>query len=106
MVQARVLPTAGTLLDAVGGGPSGSPSWEELDWDGNIVWQYTETRSNYHPHHDFEKIYNPKLGDSTFIYIANKDLTSAQCLAAGCDPAKIILALKWMPLLKLTGREQ
>jgi len=48
--------------------------------------QYTEPRSNYHPHHDFEKIYDPKLGDSAFIYIANKDLTSHQCLDAGCDP--------------------
>ena len=76
---------AGTLLDAVGGGPSSGGSWEELDWNGNIKWSYTEPRSNYHPHHDFEKIYNPKLGDSTFIYIANKDLTAAQCKAAGCD---------------------
>ena len=76
---------AGTLLDAVGGNPSNQNQWEELDWNGNIVWQYTESRTNYHGHHDFAKIYNPKLGDSTFIYIANKDLTSAQCLAAGCD---------------------
>lgn len=78
---------AGTLLDAVGGNPSNQNQWQELDWAGNVVWQYTETRSGYHPHHDFEKIYNPQLGDSTFIYIANKDLTAAQCLAAGCDPA-------------------
>ncbi|MFZ4401429.1 MAG: aryl-sulfate sulfotransferase [Bacteroidales bacterium] len=76
---------AGTLLDAVGGNPSSQNSWKELDWNGNTVWSYTETRSTYHGHHDFAKIYNPKLGDSTFIYIANKDLTSAQCLAAGCD---------------------
>jgi hypothetical protein len=79
---------AGTLLDAVGGNPSNQNSWKELDWSGNTVWQYTETRSNYHGHHDFAKIYNPKLGDSTFIYIANKDLTSAQCLAAGCDASQ------------------
>ncbi len=77
---------SGTLLDAVGGNPSNQNSWKELDWNGNTVWQYTESRTNYHGHHDFAKIYNPKLGDSTFIYIANKDLTSAQCLAAGCDP--------------------
>ena len=76
---------AGTLLDAVGGNPSNQNQWEELDWSGNIVWSYTETRSNYHGHHDFCKIFNPKLGDSTFLYIANKDLTSAQCKAAGCD---------------------
>jgi len=79
---------AGTLLDAVGGNPSNQNTWEELDWNGNLVWSYTETRSNYHGHHDFEKIYNTKLGDSTFIYIANKDLTSAQCLAAGCDASQ------------------
>jgi hypothetical protein len=76
----------GTLLDAAGGDPSNSNLWKELDWNGNIVWQYKESRSTYHPHHDFAKIYNPKLGDSTFIYIANKDLTSQQCLDAGCDP--------------------
>jgi len=77
----------GTLIDAVGGDPSSSKTWKELDWSGNTVWQYTEKRTGYWPHHDFEKIYNPKLKDSTFIYIANKDLTAQQCLAAGCDPA-------------------
>ncbi|MEI6020161.1 MAG: aryl-sulfate sulfotransferase [Bacteroidota bacterium] len=75
----------GTLLDAVGGNPSSQNTWKELDWSGNTVWQYTETRSTYHGHHDFTKIYNPKLNAYTFLYIANKDLTSAQCLAAGCD---------------------
>jgi len=76
---------AGTLLDAVGGNPSNQNQWKELDWSGNVKWQYTESRSNYHGHHDFAKIYNTKLGDSTFIFIANKDLTAQQCLDAGCD---------------------
>ncbi|MEI7983827.1 MAG: aryl-sulfate sulfotransferase, partial [Bacteroidota bacterium] len=78
---------AGTMLDAVGGNPSNQNQWKELDWNGNTVWQYTESRTNYHGHHDFAKIFNPKLGDSTFIYIANKDLTVQQCLDAGCDPS-------------------
>lgn len=77
----------GTLLDAVGGNPSNQNIWKELDWNGNTVWQYTESRTSYHGHHDFTKIYNPKLGDSTFLYIANKDLTAQQCLNAGCDPS-------------------
>ena len=77
----------GTILDAVGGDPSNSNTWKELDWNGNTVWTYSEKRSNYHAHHDFVKIYNPKLGDSTFMYIANKDYTAAQCLAAGANPA-------------------
>lgn len=79
------LTPSGTVYDAAGGDPSKSTTWKELDWNGNVIWQYTENRSNYHPHHDFEKIYNPKLGDSTFIYIANKDLTVQQCLDAGGD---------------------
>lgn len=78
---------SGTLLDAVGGNPSNQNTWRELDWNGNTTWQYSESRSGYHGHHDFAKIYNPKLGDSTFIYIANKDITSQQCLNAGCDPS-------------------
>ena len=68
---------AGTLLDAVGGNPSDQNFWVELDWNGNVVWQYAETRTNYHGHHDFAKIFNPKLGDSTFIYIANKEIGRA-----------------------------
>ena len=77
----------GGLLDAVGGNPSNQNTWKELDWNGNVLWQYSESRSTYHGHHDFTKIYNPKLGDSTFIYIANKDLTAQQCLDKGCDPS-------------------
>ena len=77
----------GTLLDAVGGDPSNSNTWKELDWNGNTVWSYAEKRSNYHAHHDFVKIYNTKLGDSTFMYIANKDYSAAQCLAIGASPA-------------------
>ncbi|MEI6506990.1 MAG: aryl-sulfate sulfotransferase [Bacteroidota bacterium] len=77
----------GNIYDAAGGDPSHSNTWKELDWNGNTVWTYTESRSGYWPHHDFEKIYNPKLGDSTFIYIANKDLTLQKCLDAGCNPA-------------------
>jgi len=80
------LTPGGSIIDAAGGDPSKSTTWQELDWNGNIIWKYTESRTNYHPHHDFEKIYNSKFGDSTFIYIANKDLTSQQCLDAGCDP--------------------
>jgi len=77
----------GNIYDAAGGDPSHSNTWKELDWNGNTVWTYTESRTGYWPHHDFEKIYNPKLGDSTFIYIANKDLTLQKCLDAGCSPA-------------------
>ena len=59
----------------------------ELDWDGDIVWSYEETRSNYVPHHDFVRRYNPKLGEMTTFYIANRDVSQEECVAMGCDPA-------------------
>ncbi|MEI6175759.1 MAG: DUF1566 domain-containing protein [Verrucomicrobiota bacterium] len=66
---------------------SGNTGLKELDWSGNTVWQYYETRSIYHPHGDFKRIYDPKLGAYATLYLTNKDVTSAECLAAGCDPA-------------------
>jgi formylglycine-generating enzyme required for sulfatase activity len=77
----------GHLLDAATDDPSGFRGFKELDWDGNVVWQYRETRAGYAPHHDFVRIFNKKLGAYTTLYIANKTVTNEQCLAAGCDPA-------------------
>jgi hypothetical protein len=77
----------GNLLDATKADPSGFQGWQELDWYGNVVWSYTETRSTYAPHHDWVRIYNKKLGAYTTLYIANKTLTHQQAIAAGCDPA-------------------
>jgi formylglycine-generating enzyme required for sulfatase activity len=77
----------GHLLDATGGDLDGFARFTELDWNGNPVWQYTETRTNYLPHHDFLRIYNSKLGANTTLYIAAKSVTSNQCVAAGCNPA-------------------
>ena len=76
----------GHLIDASKDDPSGFGGFQEMDWDGNVVWKYTESRSNYHPHHDFLRIFNPKLNAYTTLYIANKDLTNEECIAAGCDP--------------------
>ncbi len=73
----------GHILDAATDDPSGFGGFKELDWNGAVVWQYTDARSTYHPHHDFTRIFNPKLQAYTTLYIANKDLTTAQCVAAG-----------------------
>ncbi|MCU0780451.1 MAG: aryl-sulfate sulfotransferase, partial [Akkermansiaceae bacterium] len=78
----------GGILDAATNDPSGFSGFKEVSWDGATVWTYLETRSTYHPHHDFTRIYNPKLGQYTNLYIANKDLTYAQLIAAGADPAR------------------
>jgi hypothetical protein len=75
----------GNLLDAATDDPSGFSGLRELDWNGATVWNYVEARSDYHPHHDFVRIFNKKLNAPTTLYIANRDITNEQCLAAGCD---------------------
>ena len=77
----------GNVLDAFSGDVNGFAGLKEVDWSGNTVWQYTETRTNYSPHHDFLRIFNAKLGANTTLYIAAKSVTSNQCVAAGCNPA-------------------
>ncbi len=62
-------------------------SFHEVDWDGNTVWSYKETRPNYVSHHDYVRAFNPKLGAPTTFYIANRDVTQEECIALGCDPA-------------------
>jgi len=77
----------GSVLDASKDDPSGFGGFVQVAWNGTPVWSYTEKRTNYLPHHDFIRIFNPKLGTNTTLYIANKSITSNQCIAVGCDPA-------------------
>jgi len=77
----------GHILDSSTDDPSRGTGFVELDWDGQAVWQYTETRADYAPHHDFMRIYNQKIEAYTTLYIANRSLTHDQAIAAGCDPA-------------------
>ncbi|MBP7864835.1 MAG: aryl-sulfate sulfotransferase [Acidobacteria bacterium] len=77
----------GHILDAASDDPSGFSGFKELDWNGSTAWSYLETRSTYAPHHDFARVFNPKLQAWTTMYIANKTVTQAQAIAAGCDPA-------------------
>jgi hypothetical protein len=77
----------GNLLDATKSDPSGFGGFQEVDWNGNVVWTYAEKRSNYFPHHDWTRIYNKKLKAYTTIYIANKNVPKDSVLAAGANPA-------------------
>ncbi len=77
----------GSVLDASTDDPSGFGGFKQLSWAGSNVWSYTETRTNYVPHHDFVRIFNPKLGSNTTLYIANRTITSNECIAVGCNPA-------------------
>jgi hypothetical protein len=79
----------GSVLDTSSNDPSGFAGFRLVDWDGRIAWQYTERRSNYHPHHDFIRMYNPKLKAYTVVYIANRDYTAAECIAACANPQRV-----------------
>ncbi|MCF7958334.1 MAG: aryl-sulfate sulfotransferase [Phycisphaerae bacterium] len=75
----------GHLLDATKDDSSGFGGFKELDWDGNTVWEYSETRTGYSPHHDWVRIFNKKLNAPTTLYIANKAVSSEQALAGGAN---------------------
>jgi formylglycine-generating enzyme required for sulfatase activity len=75
----------GNLLDATNGTVDGFSGFREVDWNGSNVWQYAESRSGYFPHGDFLRIWNKKLGTNTTLYLANKTISSNQCIAAGCN---------------------
>ncbi len=57
-----------------------------VDWDGNVLWEYSEPRENYHPHHDGIRIYNTAIGEYTTLYIANRDMSHDEVIALGADP--------------------
>ncbi len=78
----------GDILDASKDDPSGFQGFKEVDWDGKTVWEYTEKRQGYAPHHDWARIFNKKLKAPTTLYIANKSITQDQAIAAGADPQK------------------
>ncbi len=76
----------GNILDASKDDPSGFQGFKEVDWDGKTVWEYTEKRENYAPHHDWVRLFNKKLNAPTTLYIANKSVSHEQAIAAGADP--------------------
>ncbi|MEI6502564.1 MAG: aryl-sulfate sulfotransferase [Armatimonadota bacterium] len=76
----------GNLLDAGRDDPSGFGGFKEVDWDGKTVWEYTEKRPDYFPHHDWVRIFNKQLNAPTTLYIANKNISNEQALAAGANP--------------------
>ena len=43
----------GNLVDTAADAPGQPSRFHELDWDGNVVWEYSEKRKNYNFHHDY-----------------------------------------------------
>ena len=79
----------GNIVDASKDDPSGFQGFKEVDWNGKTVWEYTEKRGGYAPHHDWVRIFNKQLNAPTTLYIANKSISNAQAIAAGADPKKL-----------------
>ena len=77
------------LEDGTMFGAKGPSTFSQVNWDGKVLWEYTESRETYHPHHDFLRIYNAELQDYTVLYIANVDLTHEEVIALGADPEAV-----------------
>ena len=67
-------------------GSIGTRTFVVMDWDGKKLWEYTEQREDYQPHHDFQRIYNAELDDYTVLYIANASLSHDEAITLGADP--------------------
>jgi hypothetical protein len=56
------------------------------DWNGNIIWQYKDPRTDHVAHHDFRMIWNKKLKERTLMYVSSRNLSHEEALKLGCDP--------------------
>jgi hypothetical protein len=67
--------------------------FQELDWDGNILWEFQDPRPNYVAHHNFKRIFNKKLNAYTTIMVATRGtgdsifVSEEEAVAKGCDPS-------------------
>ena len=60
---------------------------QELDWDGNLAWAFSDPREGYLYHHNFKRIWNNHLNDWTIIFTSQFPMTQEQAVAAGADPS-------------------
>lgn len=81
----------GNVLDTTPDNPRTGQGFRfnEMDWDGNLIWEYSESRDSYLPHHDYTRIFNKKLNAPTTMYIANKSISHDEAVAAGCNPRNV-----------------
>jgi hypothetical protein len=63
---------------AFGAGPGASGRFEEIDWDGNVVWDFKFHNAKQYPHHDIAKMPNGNV----LIVVWDKK-TADEAIAAG-----------------------
>ena len=61
---------------------------EEIDWDGNVVWDFEYSTSQYCLHHDIEALPNGNV-----LMIAWEYKSAAEAITAGRNPALVLDAL-------------
>ena len=59
---------------------------QELDWDGNVVWEFIDSREGYQYHHLFKRVWNNILNDWTIVFTSQIPMTQERAVAAGADP--------------------
>lgn len=80
----RLVRTLQVDSDYFVGGPQGGSSGggiEILDWDGNILWEWTYTSETYHSHHDVAVMPNGNI-----LFVAWDRILRDEAVAAGRDP--------------------
>ncbi len=79
----------GSLLRALNdrSGDGNNVIYQKVNWEGEVIWEYDETRHGYGAHHDYRMIWNPKLQEHTLLYLATRAITHEDGLALGLDPA-------------------
>ena len=63
--RAQLTETGSVIFGLSTAGPAyaGERALLELDWDGNLVWDFSDPREGYRYHHDFARIWNNHLND-------------------------------------------
>ena len=66
--------------------------FQEVTWNGKVVWEWKDPRPNYVAHHNFQRIYNKKLKAHTTIVISTRGtgnsiyLSHEEAVGGGADP--------------------
>jgi hypothetical protein len=74
-------------LSTAGHAYEGERVLQELDWEGNLVWEFSDPREGYRYHHNFKRIWNNHLDAWTIIFTSQFPMTQEQAVAAGADPS-------------------
>jgi len=67
---------------------------QEIDWDGNVVWDWTYASDEHVQHHDLEV-----TPDGTILFIAYELKSRADCIAAGRHPSGVSKEGLWSEMV-------